>query len=281
VNVITVNPNKRGARPERLIQVTGYFVQLNKSFLRQFNFSWTPIANVQAGYNYPSGSANPFSMFAVLTNFLPKLDTAKSLGVARVFESPTISVKSGEQAQIRSGAQLFPQSLLQNGAAVFGQQQPINVGVTLNVTPTADDRDFVDMKINVDVSSFGSSPTGTQGVLVNQSSVSTSNYVRTGETVAVGGIVRSSFTDVKDAPPDQPFSFSPVGNTQVQLTSSFGNIFQIFKNRAVNQDRSMFIVFLTPEILVSARDSSHELRDQMNLKSINPIEGREKGSLDK
>lgn len=272
VNVITVNPNKQGARPERLVQVTAHFVSLNKAFLRQFNFSWTPIANIQAGFQYPTGDANPFSFFAVLTDFLPRLNTAKALGVARVFENPTVSVKSGEAATIRSGASLFPQSQLQDGSTFFAGRDPIQVGVTLAVTPTADDRDFIDMNVNVDVQSFGASPTASQGILVNQSSVQTSNYVRTGETVAVGGVIRTAFTDVKDAPPGQPFSFSVPGNDQVQLTSSLGNIFQIFKNRAINQDKSMFIVFITPEILVSAREASRKHREHMNIERVEPIQ---------
>jgi len=141
----------------------------------------------------------------------------------------------------------------------------------LDVTPTADDRDFVDMKINVNVDSFGSSPEGSQGILVNKSSVQTSNYVRSGETVAIGGVIRSAFTDVKDAPPGAPFTFSVPGNDQVQFQSTLGNIFQIFKNRNINQDKSMFIVFITPEILVSAREASHELRDHMNMKTLESV----------
>jgi len=271
VNVIAVNPNRQGARPDKLVQVSAHFVQLNKAFLRQFNFSWTPIASVQAGFQYPSGDGNPFNLFAVLTDFLPRLNTAKALGVARVFENPTVSVKSGEAASVKSGASLFPQSLLRDGSSTFAGDSPISVGVTLDVTPTADDRDFVDMKINVNVDSFGSSPTGSQGILVNQSSVQTSNYVRSGETVAIGGVIRSAFTDVKDAPPGSPFTFSVPGNDQVQFQSTLGNIFQIFKNRNINQDKSMFIVFITPEILVSAREASHELRDHMNMKTLESV----------
>ena len=106
---------------------------------------------------------------------------------------------------------------------------------------------------------------------MNESSVNTVQYVRSGETVAIGGIVRSAFTDVKDAPPNQPFSFQPLGNNRVNVTSSLGNIFQVFKSRAITQDRSMFIIFITPEILISARDASKELRDQLNLSRIKSI----------
>jgi len=264
VNVISVNAKRAGARAAKLIQITAYFVELNKSFLRNFQFSWTPIANTQ--FTYDSASSR-FNFFAIVTEFLPKLNTAKALGVARVYENPTVSVKSGDNATISSGGQVFipiPDPS-RGGAVTFSQPQ--QTGVTLNVTPSADDRDSIDMKVSVQVAKLGSAPTeGT--ILVNQSNVSTSQYVRSGETVAIGGVLRSAFTDVKDAPPSQPFSFQPIGSEGPGVTSSFGNIFQIFKSRSINQDRTMFIVFITPEILNSARDSSRGLRESINMNSV-------------
>jgi pilus assembly protein CpaC len=79
VNVIAVNPNRQGAKASKLIQVNAYFVEVNKSFLRNFNFSWTPIADVRSGWQYPPGGQQGISLLAILTNFLPKLNTAKAL----------------------------------------------------------------------------------------------------------------------------------------------------------------------------------------------------------
>lgn len=275
VNVISVNPNRQGARPSKLVQVTAHFVELNKSFLRNFNFAWTPIANIQAGLTVPTISgADPWFFSGTLTEFLPRLSTAKALGVARVFQNPSLSVKSGDAASIRSGASIYPFQVAQdaNTTSQPGSGEPINIGLDLSVTPTADDRDFVDMTVNVSVRSLGSAAASVQSILINESAINTSHYVRSGETVAIGGVLRSSFVDAKDVPPTQPFVFSPPGGGgSVQVPSSFGNIFQVFKNRTISQDRSMFIVFITPEILVSARDASRELRRQINLESVDPV----------
>ncbi|MGA0164693.1 MAG: pilus assembly protein N-terminal domain-containing protein, partial [Bdellovibrionota bacterium] len=249
VNVIAVNPNRQGAKASKLIQVNAYFVEVNKSFLRNFNFSWTPIADVRSGWQYPPGGQQGISLLAILTNFLPKLNTAKALGVARVFENPSVSVKSGDQASVKSGGQLILPVSLPDAPNSFSE--PVELGVDLSVTPTADERDFVDMKVNVSVKSLGSSPQGSGangGVLINQAAVNTSHYIRSGETVAVGGALRSAFSDVKDAPPGQPFRFQ-LGE-QFSAESSIGNLFQVFKSRSLSYDRSMFIIFVTPEILV-------------------------------
>jgi pilus assembly protein CpaC len=152
--------------------------------------------------------------------------------------------------------------------------EPIPLGVDLNVTPTADDRDFVDMKVNLSVKALGSTTQAVQGKIVNESSVDTSNYVRSGETVALGGIVKTSMIDVKDAP--VPFAIqNPLGDQPI--VPALGNIFSVFKSRAINQDRTIFIVFVTPEILISARDASRELRQKINLDSVEPIAGDENG----
>lgn len=264
VNALAVNPKKQGAKAAKLIQVSAYFVELNKSFFRNFNFSWTPIANVQFSYGPGVGGTRDYNFFAVVTEFLPKLNMAKALGVARVFENPTVSVKSGENASIFSGGTLLIPIQNEKGET---RAENVNTGVTLNVTPAVDDRDFIDLKVGVDVSKLGSSPVQ-GGVYTTSSKVNTSHYIRSGETVALGGVLRSAFSDIKDAQPGSPFAFQPAGADGPSVSSSFGNIFQLFKSRATNMDRNMVIVFITPEVLVSARDSGRNVKEHMNLNSL-------------
>jgi len=266
VNVIAINPKKASAKAGRLIQVTAYFVELNKTFLRQFQFKWQPIADVTAGYQWPIGvGGRNFNLSGVLTGFLPSLNTAKALGLARVFENPVVTVKSGDQATVSTGGSIFIAVAPASGG---NSGTPIELKTTLNVTPTADDRDFIDIKASVDVTKLGSSlkretsdapPT----IQTTNSSVSTTQYLRSGETVAIGGMMRSSHTDQRDQPPNVPPS-------ELGFQSSFGNLFQIFKGRDISQNRTMMIVFITPEILVSPRDSNKFLREQMNLQQVEP-----------
>lgn len=268
VNVISVNPKKAAARAGRLIQVTAYFVELNKSFLRNFNFSWAPIADVSATYTNLNPD-RPFSLTAVVSQFIPSLSTAKALGVARVYENPTISVKSGEQGRIRSGASVIYPNRQDNGAVTYSGNSKIETGITLSVTPAVDDRDFIDLQVDVDAKKPGAA-TNEGAIVVNESQVTTKHYIRSGETVAIGGVMRSAFTEIKDAPPGQPFSFQPGGSSGPSFQSSLGNIFQVFKSRQSTSDRNMFIVFVTPEVLVSARDASKNVKEEMNLYSVEP-----------
>lgn len=265
VNVISINPKKASAKAGRLIQVTAYFVELNKSFFRNFNFTFAPTAAVNFQYAYqPTTGFQPFFQ-AALSRFLPSLDTAKALGVARVFENPTVSVKSGENASISSGGQIYVPRRNDQGDIAFS---PFDVGVKMNVTPAADERDFIDLQVGIEVSKLGSAK-AESAISVNKSEISTKHYIRSGETVALGGVLRSAFTDLKDAPPNT-FAFQPAGPEGPRFDSAFGNLFQIFKSRQSNSDRTMFIVFITPEILVSGRDASKNLKEEMNLQSVEP-----------
>jgi len=269
VNALSVNPKKAAARAGRIIQVTAHLVEVDKSFLRNFSFNFAPTADVTFAYNYDNQSGFRPAFFATISRFLPSLVTAKALGVARVFENPTVSVKSGEAANVTMGAELIlgtrdPDS----GRTVYSPDNRKNIGVTFNVTPAVDDRDFIDLQVEVEASKLALGTTES-AILVRKSSVRTKHYVRSGETVAIGGALRSAFSEVRDAPPST-FDFAPRGAEGPALQSSFGNIFQIFKSRSNTADKTMFIVFLTPEVLGSARDSSQELRDQMNLQSVQP-----------
>lgn len=268
VNAISINPKKASARAGKIIQITAYFVELNKSFLRNFNFTFAPTADVSAGYNYSSpGGGRPF-FFATVSRFLPSLSTAKALGVARVFENPTVSVKSGEQASVESGTQISLPQRNPNEPGAISFSEPQGVGIKLNVTPAVDDRDFIDLQVDVEASKIGSSPFD-GAFSINKSSVKTKHYIRSSETVALGGVMRSAFTELKDAPPNS-FSFQPQGPQGPSIDSTFGNIFQIFKARSSTADKTMFIVFITPEVLNSARDSSQKLKDEMNLQAVDP-----------
>ena len=267
VNVIAVNPKKASAKAARLIQVTAYFVELNKSFLRQFQFKWAPLTDVSTTFAASSRQGALIDLQAIVSGFLPSLNTAKALGLAKVFENPTVTVKSGESATVSTGGSIFvPVQSVTGG----NQNAPIELKTILSVTPAADDRDFIDLKATVDVTKLGASISagGAESpptIQTINSKVETSQYLRSGETVALGGIMRTSHSDYRDTPPGSPFALpgSEGGN-------SFGNLFQIFKGRDISQNRSMMIVFVTPEILVSPRDSNKFLRDQMNLQQVDP-----------
>lgn len=82
------------------IQVTAHFVEVAKNFSKNFNFKWSPVPQVGVNASYrinPVTGSDSFTgaLTGTAVDILPKLNYFKTLGVARVLENPTVSVKGG------------------------------------------------------------------------------------------------------------------------------------------------------------------------------------------
>ena len=261
-------------RPSRkdMIQVTAHFVEVAKNYTKNFNFRFNPIPKVGSSFSYTlnplSGSDNfTGAITGTLDDLLPKINYFKALGVARVMENPSVSVKSGDKATIESGTRIgFP--IVQSNGAVSLEFQ--NVGATLNITPHARGND-VDMELDISISSLGS-PDVTGGVAIEQNSIKTSQIVQSGESVVVGGLVRYSNRRTLDRPPLQGGGSDTPQASGDSLSDPFplGSLFTLFKSDDVGKQKSQFMIFITPKILKFAKDANQEIKDQFNLYEVYP-----------
>jgi pilus assembly protein CpaC len=236
---------------------------------------WNPIPKINATGSYTinpvTGSDNfTGAMTGTIDELLPKINYFKALGVARVIENPSVSVKSGEKALIESGTRLgFP--IVQPNGAVSLEFQ--NVGATLKITPYARGSD-VDLDMEIKVSSLGS-PDVVGGVSIQQSSIETKQFVRSGESVVIGGLVRYSSRQAIDRPPVAQSG----GNSTPQSTNAsspdpfpMGSLFTLFKSNDIGKERSQFMIFITPKILSFAKDANREIKELFNLYEVYPEE---------
>jgi Flp pilus assembly secretin CpaC len=256
------------------VQVTAHFLEVSKNFSKNSNFRWNPIpaigVNGSYTFNPVSGSEN-FSgaLTGTAQDILPKLNYFKALGVARVLENPTVSVKSGDEAVIESGTRLGFPVAQPNGTVSLEFQ---NVGALLKITPYARSSD-IDMEIEVKVSSLGS-PDINGGVAISENLVQTSQLVRSGQSVVIGGLIRHSFRQAFDRPPSSP---GVGGNTTPSAASQefvdpfpLGSLFTLFKSNDLNKSRSQFMIFITPRIMKFAKDANKELKDSFNIQEVYP-----------
>ncbi len=276
INVLDVRQVPNPPSRQDTIQVTAHFVEVAKNFSKNFNFRWNPIPRVGTSLSY---SVNPVSgsdnftgtITGTADDILPKLNYFKALGVARVIENPTVSVKSGDEAVIESGTKIgFP--IVQPNGAVSLEFQ--NVGAKLKIRPYARGSE-IDMDVEIKISSLGS-PDITGGVAIAQSSVETSQIVRSGESVVIGGLLRHSSQQALDRPPSSQGNGNQNNTTPTaQGTDAvdpfpLGSLFTLFKSNVLSKQRSQFMVFITPKILRFAKDANRELKDQFNLYEVYP-----------
>jgi Flp pilus assembly secretin CpaC len=254
------------------VEVTAHFVEVAKNFSRNFNFRWSPVPKVGTSLSYnvnPVTGSDAFSgaVTAMADDILPKLNYFKTLGVARVLENPTVSVKSGEKATIESGTKVgFP--IVQPNGAVAIQFQ--NVGAVLEIEPKTLGTD-IDMKLSIKISNLGS-PEVNGGVAIEESSVVTSQIVRSGESIVVGGLIRHSNRQALDRPPQTGGMQStlPTGANASSPDPFGGSLFTLFKSNDVSKQRSQFLVFITPRILKFSKDANRALKEQFNLFEVYP-----------
>lgn len=279
VNVLGLKEMEKPPTRKKMVQITAYFVELNKRFLRNFNFYWGPIPTLSVdwfGTSTPTGEfKHSYNIFGAVTDILPKLNTAKALGVARMYENPTVTVKSEDEAVLQGGAEVsFPEQT-KEGSIAYGKPQ--SIGVTLKVRPFVIGESDIDLKVSVSVRDLGEQ-TIPGAVTIKNSSIDTSQFVRSGESVAIGGLIANQVTESRDRPMTSPATSSGVtvmkDGTPTKLNTggqaAFGNLFTLFKARDFQKERREFIVFITSKVLASASEGNAALKEFLNLEDIYP-----------
>jgi len=273
INVLEVRKVPDPPSRQPTVQVTAHFVEVSKNFDKHFMFRWNPIPKISASASYTlnpiSGSDNfAGAITGTADDLLPKINYFKSLGVARVIENPSVSVKSGSTATIESGTRIGFPVVQPNGAVSIAFQ---DVGANLKITPYAQGSD-IDMKVEIKISSFGS-PDVLGGIAIEQSGVETWQLVRSGESVVIGGLVRYSNRQSLDKPP-QPVSGASSNpssaDSNFQDPFPLGSLFTLFKSNDLGKQRSQFMIFITPKILKFAKDANREIKEQFNLYEVYP-----------
>jgi Flp pilus assembly secretin CpaC len=257
VSVLEVTPKTSPPTRAKTIQISAHYIELSKVLNKNFLFKWTPFpaATAQGTLNFnPQTGSSQFvgSLVTTFTELIPRLNYMKSLGIVRVLENPIISVKSGETATIFSGTKMIIPVIKKEGIYA---PDPQDIGATLTVTPT-EFRDDIDIKIDISISSLGA-PTSTGAIMIDQNQVSTRQFVRSGESIVIGGILRTAATQTKDKQPDENFTETPP-------------MFSFFKSQDKHVSRSQFIIFITPKIMEFAKDANKELMDYFNMYEVYP-----------
>lgn len=97
---------------------------------------------------------------------------------------------------IESGTQIGFPVIQPNGSAAIEFK---DVGAMLKIKPYAQGSD-IDLEIQVEMSSLGS-PEVDGGIAISRNTIQTTQLVRSGESVVIGGLVRNSYRQSLDRPP--------------------------------------------------------------------------------
>ncbi|HTU60353.1 MAG TPA: pilus assembly protein N-terminal domain-containing protein [Polyangiales bacterium] len=178
-----------GAAAERNInvRVDVYFVQYEKSKLRQLGIDWpgrfaSPLTTNFA-YDFVSKLGSRSASIAVAP--LPTLDLAAGRGWAKVLKHATVITANGSQATFTSGgAQNFSVS-----AALTASIQRIPFGTKILVLPRFEPKtNELEMQVNVDVADLTPSAADTNLPGESTSTLNTMVTLKLGESLVLSGV---------------------------------------------------------------------------------------------
>ena len=253
VSVLDMREVERIPGRNQTLVITVHFVELAKSLTQSWGVEWTPLTvsgpELFFQRDYANGAWGQTSGYATATvgSLLPRIEQARTAGYARVLENPTISVKSGDTASIFAGSE-YPYLISQG---LFNSVEFRDIGIRVDVTPYAQGNE-VDMDIGVEVTALGEiAPNGYQAV--NKSSLSTSEFCRSGESIVIGGLQR-----VNDS----------VDYNRVPTQGVEDAVYSLYRNKEFKKSKSQFLVFLTPQIHETSSEANQEIKDQFNLDEV-------------
>lgn len=250
INLISVRESPPPT-PKKIVQLVVHYVELNKNYNKGFRFQWTPDFGEDSSITFNSGDRAPSSIVTsisgTISRLLPKLNWAKSHGLARVLQSSSVIVEDGEKGTVKSLTNVPYQTVSGDGQTTTSFAQ---TGIVSSITPQVlgarSDSIKLQMQFSVEalVGMTGSGPT------ISKREVQSVVIVRSGQSAAVGGLISSEqYTDYNKLP--QNASTNP--------------IISFYTSKSFTKNQSQFVVFVTPMIKASASSGADKIKQKFNI----------------
>ncbi len=140
------------------------------------------------------------------------IEALRRLNLSRTLAEPNLITMNGQPADFQAGGR-FPVPIISAGGVGNGQNLQgvsfVPFGVQLRFTPFIQDRDVIRLQVNAEVSTrdeslgttIGGSGNGTQVSGLNSRNFSTTVKLRSGQTIAVAGLLQTNYGASSDRVP--------------------------------------------------------------------------------
>ena len=208
----------------------------------------------------PTGIVPPFTGGLQLINMTGNdiravLQTFGNDNRAKILASPQVMVLDNEKAEIKVGDRISVQTQTQTGVStgtgVLNSYQYLETGILLAVTPRINSGGLVTLEVNQEVSEVGQTPTGNPNPDIATRSAKTSVVVASGESIALGGLIRET---------------KQYGSSGIPLLSKIPLIGAAFGTQTFTRRRTELVLVITPKIVsdaFQARQVTQELRERL------------------
>ena len=194
------------------------------------------------------------------------LNALENITDVDVISSPQVVVLDNQTAQLQVGDQVpiltqQAQSVVDVDAPVLNSIEQVQTGVILSVTPRVNAGGLVTMEIQQEVSDAVETTTSTiNSPTISQRRIASTIAVQSGETVALGGLIRDNRDNRQ---------------TGLPFLSKLPVIGSLFGVTDTTSERTELLVLITPTVIGSqeeARAATEELRRRLS--SVAPLSRR-------
>ncbi|MCJ8276397.1 MAG: BON domain-containing protein [Bdellovibrionales bacterium] len=239
--------------PKKTIQLVVHYVEMSKKYLNSSSFRWTPGIQDNSNVSFTRDTRSNNSgiiteISGIITGLLPKLNYAKQHGHARILQSTSVTTKDGQKGVVSSTEQIPFNVRQPSTAGDIVTTQFATVGVSSEITPKIVNprSDMIELGMQFSVSA----PTGESdaGPTTSKNMVQTTVNVRSGQSAAVGGLIKNtSGTDYNPENVDDA-------------------IIALYASKKFRNNKSQFVIFVTPIIRASASAGSERIKRKFRLR---------------
>ncbi len=251
--------------PQKMVRVTWHFVEMTKNFLDSSLFKWNPLYTDAAGIKFGVDSATGqihtsggSSFTGTISNLLPKLQSGAASGFARVLHSAVGVGLNNQKITLRKGQKVPYISGVQDGTPVTAYA---DASINFQVLPSIQDNEVdLDDTVEISVPASGGSPGASPAI--NTTTYANHIRVKSGESAVLGGLISNDMT--KD-----------VNKDPTEDTGAVSGLFKILRSKAFTNNKSQFVVFITPQIIEDAAQGTADIKRKFinnKKKRLRPID---------
>jgi len=202
-------------------------------------------------FEFESGIKEVFALGA-------KLDLLKQNGAAQILSEPSILTTNNKESSIYVGRtqSIITQSQqsTQGSSSVLNNYSREDIGITLKVKPRLSSNHKVNLEIETTIEDIlPGSGTAADRPTTTKRSVKTNAIVNHGETIIVGGLIKSS---------------SGKSSTKVPILGDIPILGRLFTSNGVSKSKVNVVIYITPYIIQKSSDLTQVRKYLSELDSV-------------
>ncbi|MGR5058254.1 secretin N-terminal domain-containing protein [Vibrio rotiferianus] len=239
-------------RPRQvLLQATVAEVRVEDGFTlgTAFNISGGDITGGTNGIITNAGNLNLTGIFGDVTaQFTAAMDNGK----AQILSSPRVIAMDQEPARISIGEQIQVRTGEVSGGGDDSKAtityQYVDVGITLDITPTINQNGLVELSISQEVSSQGVA--SGDSVPINKRSLQTRMLADSGDTIYMGGLISKDNNN---------------SEKKVPILGDIPVVGNLFKYKSEKQNSTELVLLITPYVINSRDEAQFYTKEFRNV----------------